>query len=158
LAHCEEATRKIESLRAEVVSQELRASFFATVRRNLELNIDLLMLSHKGDGSKDLDARALSTSEQAHARSLLELLVEARADIRQGVEPAILEREMMLQKSLSLVAERYSNLLGGRHTDEQLNATRKEIDSTTIELQQVQSQIRSSSPRYAALTQPRPLS
>ena len=157
LTHCEEATKKIESLRAAVASQELRASFFATVRRNLELNIDLLMQSHKRDGSREFDARALTTSEQAHARSLLELLVEARADIRQGVDPAMLERELMLQKSLSLVAERYSNLLAGRHTDEQLNASRKEIDSTTIELQQVQSQIRSTSPRYAALTQPRPL-
>ena len=157
LTHCEEATKKIESLRAAVASQELRASFFATVRRNLELNIDLLMQSHKSDGSREFDARALTTSEQAHARSLLELLVEARADIRQGVEPGMLERELMLQKSLSLVAERYSNLLAGRHTDEQLNAARKEIDSTTIELQQVQSQIRSTSPRYAALTQPRPL-
>jgi CHAT domain-containing protein/tetratricopeptide (TPR) repeat protein len=157
LAHCEEATKKIESLRSAVASQELRASFFATVRSNFELNIDLLMLSHKRDQSKELDARALTTSEQAHARSLLELLAEAHADIRQGVEPAMLERELMLQKSLSSVAERYSNLLAGRHTDEQLNAARKEIDSTTIELQQVQAQIRSTSPRYAALTQPRPL-
>src|SRR5215813_2908291 len=157
LTHCEEASKKIEALRSAVASQELRASFFATVRSHFELNIDLLMLSHKRDRSKELDARALTTSEQAHARSLLELLAESRADIRRGVEPAMLERELMLQKSLSSVAERYSNLLTGRHTDEQLNAARKEIDSTTIELQQVQSQIRSTSPRYAALTQPRPL-
>jgi CHAT domain-containing protein/tetratricopeptide (TPR) repeat protein len=157
LAHCEEATKKIESVRAAVTSQELRASYFATVRRNFELNIDLLMLSHKRDQSKELDANALSTSEQARARSLLELLVEARADIRQGVDAALLERELILQKSLSLKAERYGILLAGRHTDEQVNAAKKEIDSTTLELQLIQSQIRSTSPRYAALTQPRPL-
>src|SRR5215813_7134125 len=114
------------------------------------------MLSHKRDQSKELDANALSTSEQARARSLLELLVEARADIRQGVDPALLERELMLQKSLSLKAERYGILLAGRHTDEQATAARREIDSATLELQQVQSQIRATSPRYAALTQPRP--
>jgi CHAT domain-containing protein/predicted negative regulator of RcsB-dependent stress response len=157
LVHCEEATKKIESLRAGVISQELRASFFATVRRAFELNIDLLMLLQKSGGSRELEARALTTSEHAHARSLLELLVEARADIKQGVEPVLLEREQMLQKSLSLKAERYGTLLASRHTEEQLNAAKKELDSTTIELQEVQSQIRATSPRYAALTQPRPL-
>ena len=34
---------------------------------------------------------------------------------------------------------------------------RKELESLTAEYQQVQAQIRASSPRYAALTQPEPL-
>jgi CHAT domain-containing protein/tetratricopeptide (TPR) repeat protein len=157
-SHIEGATSKIEMLRVGVASQELRASFFATVRRNFELSIDLLMLSLKQDPFQGFEANALSTSEQARARSLLEMLVEARADIRHGVDASLLERERSLQQSLSVKAEHYSALLSGKHTEEQANAAAKEIDSTTVDFQQVQAQIRSTSPRYAALTQPQPLS
>lgn len=157
-AHIDAATSKVELLRAGVASQELRASFLATVRQNFELSIDLLMLSHKQNPSQGFDAKALSTSEQARARSLIEMLVEARADIRPGVDAALLERERSLQQLLSTKAERYSLLLAGKHTEEQANAAAKEIDSTTIDFQQIQAQIRFTSPRYAALTQPQPLS
>lgn len=157
-SHIEAATSKVESLRAGVASQELRASFLATVRQSFELSIDLLMLSHKQNPAQGFDAKALSTSEQARARSLMEMLVEARADIRPGVDAVLLERERSLQQLLSAKAERYSLLLAGKHTQEQANAAAKEIDSTTIDFQQIQAQIRFTSPRYAALTQPQPLS
>ena len=38
------------------------------------------------------DIAAFGASERARARSLLEILTEARADIRQGIEPLLLER------------------------------------------------------------------
>src|SRR5205085_7747082 len=47
--------------------------------------------------------------------------------------------------------------LSGPHTEEQANAIAKEIDTLTTEFQQVETQIRQTSPRYAALTQPQPL-
>src|SRR5205085_8767910 len=47
--------------------------------------------------------------------------------------------------------------LSGPHTEEQANAIAKEIDTLTTEFQQVEGQIRQTSPRYAALTQPQPL-
>ena len=48
-------------------------------------------------------------------------------------------------------------ILRGPHSDEQAQAVAKEIESLTTELQQIEAQIRQSSPRYAALTQPQPL-
>ena len=97
-------------------------------------------------------------TEGARARVLLELLTEARADIRQGVDPALLERERSLQHQLNARAERQTRLLSGNHTEEQATAIKKEIDALTNDLRQVQAQIRQTSPRYAALTQPTPLS
>jgi len=38
-------------------------------------------------------AAALQASEKARARSLLELLAEARAEIRRDIDPALIERE-----------------------------------------------------------------
>ena len=147
-----------ESLRHEVPGSQLRASFFASVQRYYRLKTDLLMQMHKQRPSERLDSAALETSERARARSLLEMLAEARADIRQGVDAQLLERERSLGKLLNARAERQTQLLSGTHTPEQAAATAKEIESLLTEYEQVQAKIRANSPRYAALTQPRTLS
>ncbi len=156
--HIAEAIRLAESQRYGVSSQELRASLLASVRNFYELEIDLLMQLHKRNPSGEFVAVALETSERARARSLLELLAEARVDLRQGVEPALLERERKLQRSLDDKAERQTQLLSGPHTPDQAAAAAKEIESLLTEYQQALSQIRDASPRYGALTQPQPLS
>jgi len=153
-----EAIRLAESQRYGVSSQELRASLLASARSFYELEIDLLMQLHKRNPAGELAAVALETSERARARSLLELLAEARVDLRHGVEPALLERERKLQRSLDEKAERQTQLLSGRHTPEQAAVAAKEIESLLAEYQHIQGQIRSASPRHTALTEPQPLS
>ena len=81
------AVKIAETLRTRVASQELRASFFAAVQQYYELYADLLMRRHAEDPTGGHDAAALAVSERARARSLLDLLAEARADIRRGVDP-----------------------------------------------------------------------
>jgi CHAT domain-containing protein/Tfp pilus assembly protein PilF len=100
---------------------------------------------------------AFATAERARARSLLEILTEARAEIRSGVDATLLERERLLQQQLNVAADRQTRLLSGQHTDEQGAAAKKELDALLVQYQEVQAQIRTTSPRYAALTQPEPL-
>lgn len=157
-AKIEAALKVAESLRTKVASHELRASYFATVRRHYEFYIDVLMQSHKQRPSEGFDATALEISERARARSLLEILVESRADIRRGIDPALLERERTLQQQLNARAERQMQLMSGRHAEEDAAAIAKEIDEITAEYNTVTAQIKAASPRYAALTQPQPLS
>src|SRR5262249_5050303 len=103
------------------------------------------------------DAVALAVSERARARSLMELLTEARADIRQGVDSSLLEREHSLQQRLNARAAAQVSLLNRKHTPEQADAAAKEIAAIAAEYEEIQSQIRARSPRYAVLTQPQPL-
>lgn len=151
------ALTAVESLRIKVKSQQLRASFVASVRRYNEFNIDLLMRLHKQRPLEGLDTTALEASEKGRARSLLELLAEATAEIREGVEPALLERERTLRQMISDEAERQSRLLSGKHTEEQAAAAAREMAALTTEYDQIEGRIRETSPRYAALTQPVPL-
>jgi CHAT domain-containing protein len=123
-----------------------------------EFYIDLLMQRHAQEPSAGHDTRALQASEQARARALLESLVEARADIRQGGDPALLEREQTLQQRLSAQEERRLRILSGNPTQEQAAAADRAVEAALTEYQQVQAQIRTASPRYAALTQPQPMS
>src|SRR5262245_4150695 len=82
----ERAVGMIESLRTKTDDQALRASYFASRHEFFETYIDVLMQMHKQNSAASFDALALAVSERARARSLLELLKEARADIRQGVD------------------------------------------------------------------------
>ncbi|MBD2561180.1 MULTISPECIES: CHAT domain-containing protein [Nostoc] len=148
----------VEDLRTKINSQELRTSYFATVQNYYEFYIDLLMQLHKQQPSQGYDALALQTSERARARSLLELLTEAKTDIRQGVEPKLLSQERNLQQKLDTLEKRRIQLLGGNHTSAQVQVLEKENEALLEQYQQIQAQIRATSPRYAALTQPQPLS
>jgi CHAT domain-containing protein/tetratricopeptide (TPR) repeat protein len=152
--HIEAALASVESLRVSLKDRKLRTSFFASVRKYHEVYIDVLMRLHKEDPTGGFDVAALKASENARARSLLESLIEASAEIGQGVEPALVARERTLRQLISDKAELQLRLLSGSHTEEQTTSMSKDLDALTTEYDQVQTQIRQSSPRYTALIQP----
>ncbi|MBI2956179.1 MAG: CHAT domain-containing protein [Acidobacteria bacterium] len=147
----------VESLRKQIASPELRASYFGRMRPYYELYINILMRLHRQEPGQGHAATGFHASERARARILLELLREARAEIRQGVDPALIERERTLQQRLNNLADRQMRLLHGPHTDEEATTLAGELSKLQDELGAVQSQVRASNPRYAALTQPQPL-
>jgi CHAT domain-containing protein/Tfp pilus assembly protein PilF len=153
----DQALGVVESLRRKVTSQDLRASYFATVRQHYELYVDILMKSQKQDSNTAFAVAAFDISEKARARSLLESLNEARADIRQGVEPVLLERERNLEQAINAKAERHAQVVASKD-DPQAQTLARELNQLTTEYDEVKAQIKSRSPRYAALTQPQPLS
>jgi CHAT domain-containing protein len=153
----EAALELVEKLRTRVSSQQLRATFFASVQQFREFYIDLLMRLHKENPSLHLDAAAFNASETGRARSLLELLSEANAEIHHGVDPELLKRKRSLEESIADKADRQMRLWKENPTEDQTTAAAKEIAALTTEYEQVEARIRDTSPRYAALTQPRPL-
>jgi CHAT domain-containing protein/predicted negative regulator of RcsB-dependent stress response len=153
----EQAVGLIESLRTNIAGQELRASYFAYRQDFYRSYIDILMQMSKQNPDAAFDAVAFSVCERARARSLLELLQESRADIRQGVDSSLLERERSLRQLINAKAAAQVSLLNRKHTPAQADAAAKEIASITDEYEELRAQIRARSPRYAALTQPQPL-
>ena len=157
-AHVEAALDITESLRNKVVGPEFRSSFLASVQQHYEFYIDLLMQMHKRHLAKDGARTAFKAAEMRRARTLLEGFIEARADIRKGVDPALLERERSLESLLNGKMERRIRLLSGEHTREQAAEVTQEVDKYITEYHELQSRIRANSPQYASLTQPVPLS
>jgi tetratricopeptide (TPR) repeat protein len=147
----------IESLRAKLAGQEMRASFLASNQHFYNFYIDVLMQLNKRQPAKGFDGEALQASERARARSLLEILTESGANIRQGVDPLLLERERNLQQQLNAKEQLRMQLSSRKLKGQQLAKVEKEIRAITTAYQEVQAQIRVNSPRYAALTQPQPL-
>ncbi|HEX7317468.1 MAG TPA: CHAT domain-containing protein [Pyrinomonadaceae bacterium] len=158
LPHIEAALEYYDSFRARVAGHDLRTSYFASVADGYQFYIDLLMQLHKRHPAEGFDLQALRASERARARGLLDLLAESGADIREGVDPALLGRERALQRLLREHGARLARLRGGGPGARELaESARKDFEAALIHYQEVQSLIRQRSPRYAELTQPQPL-
>jgi CHAT domain-containing protein/Tfp pilus assembly protein PilF len=158
LTNIEGSLKIIESLRTKVASPELRTSYFATVQNYYQFYIDLLMQLHKTQPKSGYDTKAFEASERSRARSLLELLQEANADIRQGVAPELLQKERNLQQQLDALEKRRIEVLSRPNRTPAQEAELEQQRQTLIaQYQDIQTQIRTTSPRYAALTQPQPL-
>jgi len=155
LTQIELAIKIVETLRGKIANQQLRAAYFSSIGEYYEFYIELLMQLDAKDRQRDYAARALGVSEQFKARNLLDTIREARADIRAGVSPSLLERERSLQQLLDAKTERQIQLLAS-HNEKVGAATKKEIEQLLVEYQDVEAQIRVTSPKYAGLTQIQP--
>jgi CHAT domain-containing protein/tetratricopeptide (TPR) repeat protein len=157
LADIEAALHIVETVRGRIASQASRASYFSTVQKYYDFYIDLLFELHQQKPAAGYDQAALHASESVRARGLVDLLSEARADIRRGADALLLERGRSLLQRLNARAEEQSLLLSGEHTNEQATILSRELDALTNEYDEVQTGMRKTSPRYAALMQPQTL-
>lgn len=151
LAHLEEGVRLLESIRAEVVEEKLRATFLASRQDTYQLLIDTLMALGR-------DAEALQVSEQARARTLLDILTEAGADVREGADPGLVERERRLLADIETLERSRLDLLEKGVGSPEVREVTAHLGAALEEEGRVETALRASSPRYAALTQPRPAS
>ncbi|NJM55900.1 MAG: hypothetical protein HC841_08420, partial [Verrucomicrobiae bacterium] len=111
---------------------------------------------HPGEGYAE---KALHASETARARSLLELLSEARVDVRQGITPGLKELERNNRDRLSklqaqLIAQRSKN----EPDRAKIAALEDELRQGEEERIRLQERIRTQHPRYASLQYPSVLS
>jgi len=155
--HIEHALDMIEDLRTKPASDDLRSAYFATKQNYYDFYVDLLMELHRLHPAAGHDAEALAASERARARSLLDTLLESGADLRRGADQTLLRREQELERAINARGLRRKRLLAGASPAGQVAAER-ELQDLLREYDRVRAGIRVSNPRYAALTQPRPLS
>jgi CHAT domain-containing protein/predicted negative regulator of RcsB-dependent stress response len=148
----EAALPVIESLRTKIASQYLRISYFASAQKYYELYIDLLMRMHDEMPAAGLDKTALSVSERARARALLDTLIEARTDIRRGVDADLLKKEQNLQRELTALSQQ--RILRDARNSAQREEAENRIRLLLMNYQKIEEQILQKSPAYAALTQP----
>ncbi len=144
----EEALALMEQIRALSASPELRALYLSTQQESFGFYIDLLV-------RMGLPAAALEAAEHSRARSLLEMLTEARADIRKGVDPGLLDREREVAGKLNATATRLAPWAGRESPG--LTDLRHQLQTLEAEHRDILAAIRKSSPEYASLTQPSPI-
>ncbi|MFM7440641.1 MAG: CHAT domain-containing protein, partial [Snowella sp.] len=157
LKQIDSALEVIENIRQDLLSPDLRTRFFSTKQNYYELKINILMELHQQDSTKGYDAQAFNTSERSRARTLLELLNESNANIRQGVDPKVIEQENVIKDKVAALEKQWSELAGKNPTEKQREFFEQERKRLLAQYQAVQDSIRAKSPKYAALKYPQPL-
>ncbi len=147
----------VETIRGKIASTDLRSSYFSTVQQYYDLYIDLLMDEHRARPGEDSNFKALQISEQARARSLLDLLQEAKADVRQSVDRNLLAREKELLELINGKAAQQTLAFSDPRKAELAKSLGAEITRLSDEYESLQSAIRQSNPRYADLVHAQPL-
>lgn len=155
LSRMDDSTRLIDGMRVKAGAPDFRATYFASARRHHQLYIELLMDMHKRHPAGGYASRALAVSERSRARTLLEMLTEAKVDIRHGADPALVERADALGQSLDAAAEYKIRVLSTRRGEEDVGDVDGEIRRLTAEYSETQSRIAEQSPLYVTLTQPK---
>jgi tetratricopeptide (TPR) repeat protein len=153
------AVSLVESLRSKVSGQQLRTTYLATRQNYYELEVDVNMRLYLAAGAEQQQkeeyvAVALQASEKGRVRSLLDTLTEAQADISQAGDPKLALKAEQLQHQIDAMAEQLL-FLRNRSRAEDAAFVAKRIDALTAEYEDIQTRLRASNPRYAALTQPR---
>ncbi|EDX74254.1 tetratricopeptide repeat domain protein [Coleofasciculus chthonoplastes PCC 7420] len=147
----------VENYRTYLISPDFRTTYFSSQQNIYETYIDILMQLHQKDPTKGYDAQAFYASERSRARSLIELLAEANVDIRQGVDPQLLEQERNLQEELDGIEKRRIELSRGYYSQAQADQLEQTRQTVWSKYKNLQDEIRLKSPNYGALQYPQPL-
>ena len=161
-----DALKTIETIRAgSLRADESRSTFLTTTKDVYDeaagaLAEMALMAAPSGGAlsGKALDyaAESFQISESSRARSLLDMLGDVNAQITEGVPADLLKRKQDNLDRQQEIADQLTgiSLSGGQKEkptklDEELNKLQTESD-------EIENQIRTANPRYAALTAPQP--
>jgi CHAT domain-containing protein/tetratricopeptide (TPR) repeat protein len=144
----------IEGLRPRVSGGDSRSRFVASRQSYYDLAIDVLMQIDRTSPGGVSAHRAFEISERARATRLLDTLAEGRIDIREGVDPALLQREQQLARDVEARETARARLLTENANADAIAAVTSSITRGVAELADVRNRIRAASPRYASLLMP----
>lgn len=142
LSIIQKAIKISEEVRTNVGSPEFRASYLAGAHKYYALSIDILMQLHRAHPNEGFGAAALLVSENSRARSLLDLLSESRANLRQGATADLLERVRELMGLLRALAQYEMELSLSKKNPKELDEIAKRRMELRSEYQDVQTQLR----------------
>jgi CHAT domain-containing protein/Tfp pilus assembly protein PilF len=153
------AIQILESLRSELKNDALKTSYFASVQDYYQLKINILMQLHQKKPTQGYDAQALETADQSRARVLRELLIQANANIRKDVSPALLQQEQTLNQTIDTKEQQLvqrSSQPGNNIT--QITTLNQTITALYAQRDDLKNTIRATNPAYANLQYPKPTS
>jgi len=165
-----DAIATIETLRqGSIRADEARTTFLATTRDVFDEAATALagmaLMTSPAAGTA-LDGKALEyageafkVTEQTRARSLLDLLAETNSQITEGVPADLLKSKQANLDRQQEIAEQLTGISLTPDAKKQKPADLEaELDKLQTQFDELENQIRTASPKYAALTSAQPLS
>lgn len=168
IASYRDALRTIETIRqGSLRADEARSTFLTTTKGVYDEASSMLAemaLINASAGGSPLTGQSLvyasesfNIVEQGRARSLLEMLGEAGANITEGVPPELLKRKQENLERQQEIAETLNGIAPPEGEKPDVKKLEAELETLSADYDSIENQIRANSPRYSALTAPQPL-
>ncbi|MGH9881576.1 MAG: CHAT domain-containing protein, partial [Pyrinomonadaceae bacterium] len=170
LVNYRDALKTIETLRAgSLRADESRTTFLSTTKDVFDeagtALAEMALMTAPADVSAALSGKALDyaaeafkVSEQSRARSLLDLLSETNASVTEGVPADLLKRKQDNLDRQQEIAEQLTGIVVAANDQKKRPSDLEaELEKLQVEFDEIENQIRTASPRYAALTAGQPL-
>ncbi len=148
---------EIETLRNYLISPERRTSYFSAVQQHYALYVNLLMELQRRDPNSGYAATAFGASESEKARTLVESIAESGANIRDGLDPDLIEKDGALTRELMANERVEMQLAANTETRAEAADIERHVREIIARQQVLQAQMREQNPRYAALILPQPV-
>jgi CHAT domain-containing protein/Tfp pilus assembly protein PilF len=149
----------IEGMRNTLQSDEQKSSFMASERYVFEDVINLLSMLHEKDRTKGYDKLAFQYTEQSKSRAFLDLLAESLANVKEGENNELLNKQDEILTGLTQTKQLLEQESKAEQPDQQkINGIKEKIKITEEELNKLQQEIRKTNPRYADLHYSQPVS
>ncbi|MBX7222176.1 MAG: CHAT domain-containing protein [Blastocatellia bacterium] len=149
--YIERSVRVAEGRRALFGAQEFRSYYFEKTHRFYDLYLEILMRLHQAEPQSGFDRRAFTVSEQVKARSLLDLLRNAKVDINQKIPVALRQREQDCRIRFTAASEKVTRLKLTKAPETVLEAALAVALEASTQLRLAQAEIQKSNPAYGAL-------
>lgn len=155
MTHYKASVEAIENIRGGLLSEEQKLSFLENKIETYKKVQGLLFKLYQEDQTKGFAEEAFEYAERAKARSLLDLLVESKIDIHQGGDTGLINQEKDLFRKIT---EIQAELKAKHLTEDDADKLRGPLEKEERLLDQLRVKLRNSSPAYANLKYPEPVS
>jgi CHAT domain-containing protein/tetratricopeptide (TPR) repeat protein len=163
-----EALKTVETIRAgSLRADESRSTFLATTKDVYDeaaaAFAEMALLNSSAGGAltgKPLEyaAESFRITEAGRARSLLDMLGEVNAQITEGVPADLLKRKQDNLDRQQEIAQQLTGIALSGDQKQKPSQMDTDLDKLQTEFDDIENQIRTASPRYAALTGAQPQS
>ena len=151
LSVIKDSIKLIEDLRDNVGSPDLRALYFAGIKKHYDLWVNILMRFHQAQPRGGHDVEALLVNDRSRARSLIDLLSRPPADLQEGASAELVEQERDLRGLISVQAQYQLELsLSPKNSNEAAEVS-NELGQLRDEYREVQAQLWTQTPKLDAL-------
>ncbi len=153
-AHLEQAMSIVEGVWSHIASPEWSAQYLGSKKEFYDLYVDTLMAMHQQHPANGFDSAAFAAAERSRARSLLDVLAQAKADLQRDLDPQLVENEAILRKELGKAVQ--AQTVAAKQTRAQREQAAREIARLVEQYEIVEARLRESSSRYASVARPEP--
>jgi CHAT domain-containing protein len=151
--YLEDALSRIESLRADLAGDHLRATYFAARSGIYSREVDVLQQLHRQQPEAGLETLAFATAERSRARGMLDFLSQAQIDLREA-DPDLLKEERHLRLEMNAKALLRTEKLRKPDGVQEAEALDRDLTSLEARYRIVEARIEAGSPRYLNYRKP----